>query len=121
MILYRNAWATARVVIRKDSPKVFGSAAAVVNETLASIKEKEGSGEYYQAEVYESGDEPVRAGWAKGVFFKNGPYRPYFIYATLKGDYSIKLCFGCNRLNVDAIEKSVGEFQRLVDEGKTKL
>ncbi|WP_157210759.1 hypothetical protein [Verrucomicrobium spinosum] len=111
------------VFIRRIDPKKITSAAMLIDETLATVKQLEASGGYSNVKVFKSADDSATPGWSKAAFTARSDqgFLMSMIYATIRSDYAIKARITTpNPKNNDSIQKFVAEFQKIVNEAKPK-
>lgn len=121
-IVYGDGEVAATIYIRENDPSKFGSPSALLADSLSAVKALEESGTYSNVKIYESADDSQTSGWAKGAFTArfSGSVLMSLIYVTIKGGYGVKLRITTPNPKNEAIQKFVGEFQRIVDEAKPK-
>jgi hypothetical protein len=110
------------IFIRRIDPKKVSSPAMVIEETLATVKQLEASGTYSNVKVFKSADDAGTPGWSKAAFTaqSNQAFLMSLIYATIRADYAIKARITTPNPKNDSIQKFVAEFQKIVNEAKTK-
>jgi hypothetical protein len=121
-IPYRNEEVEVTVFIRHiDSTKIT-SAAMVVEESLATVKQLEASGTYSNVKLFKATDDSGTPGWSKAAFTAktNQAVLISLIYATIRDDYAIKARITTANPMNDSVQKFVVEFQRIVNDAKPK-
>lgn len=122
-IPYRADELEITVFIRRIDPKKITSAAMLIDETLANVKQLEASGTYSNLKLFKSADDPGTPGWSKAAFTARSDqaFLMSLIYATIRSDFAIKARITTpNPKNNDSIQKFVEEFQKIVNGAKPK-
>lgn len=119
-IPYHGEEVEVTIFIRQIDPKKITSAAMIVQESLAMVKQMEASGMYTNVRLFEATGENETPGWSKGAFTARHEqaFIMSFIYATLRGDHAIKARITTANPRNESIQKFVGEFQKIVNEAK---
>jgi hypothetical protein len=121
-IPFHNDEVEVTVFIRHIDPKKNVSAAMIVEESLAAVKQLEASGTYSNVKLFKTADDRGTPGWSKGAFTAqaNQAFLMSLIYATIRGDYAIKARITTANPKNDSIQRFVAEFQKIVNDARPK-
>jgi hypothetical protein len=121
-IPYESDDVEVTVFIRHVDPKSPTTAAEVVSESLAMVKELEKSGTFQDVKIFKGAEGTDVPGWAKGGFIARADGRPIvsLTYATIKGDYVLKVRLSTPNPKSEAITKFIGDLQKVVNEAHPK-
>ena len=119
-IPYHAGRVEVTVFIRTIDTKGPTSPAAIVEDSLETVKRLEKSGTYSKVEVYKTQDDPEAPGWAKAAYTAEMEGRPVvsLIYAAVKGGHAIKARITTSDLKDPSVVKFVAEFRKIVEAAK---
>jgi hypothetical protein len=114
---YHSENMEATIFIKSFGSHSLKTAPALIEESLAVVKELEKAGTYKDVKIYESNGAEDKPGWKRAAFtaHMDKAFVMSFIYCTVKDGYAIKLRFTCQKLKNDELTTFVKTLQDQVD------
>jgi hypothetical protein len=123
MMPFTDGETTATVYFRAIAPGEDTSAAAVVESSVAAIRELENRGMYSQIVMLKTAAESEGSPWASAAFVAQAQGQgklASFVYARIRDGYVIKLRITTPNSKSELVTKFVDEFRRRADAAPRK-